>query len=489
MFRQVEALQKEKENRKPGTKSGESGTHSRTCSESGEQNVPEYVPELVIESRTLKHAQDKDYTNQLKEKIKTHIANCRHNMVRQKHMKSYRDEHGNLPVGRGRGKQGQHRGRGGESPNEVVNIRNSFFTLCGLTMDKEESDNEEGLIGGMPEESTPESGTGRGALLNEGRGGLRSQLITRNMQKYLNQMNQPAADPKELPKGTSAGRGRGGAAIRTAGAKRPGESSKESPKKKKPQKDPSPKKKPVEAKETQVKGAKTKHPEKQPDKQPDLPPPQKKFKTKDPKSKQMLTPPTPEKTQGSKKAGGRGGPAKSSTKTAPKPPPAVVGTSTGGPRRRSTPRVGLGTGTKDIRTMAAEVANQTQANKKNKKESTTLVYRGPLGTLGEIKHFQKLTQLLIRKLPFQRVVREIAQSAVDDMGHTEFFRPGIKFQSSAIMALQEASEDYLVGLFEDTNLCAIHARRVTIMPKDMLLARRVRGENKKNPNDMSGMLP
>ncbi|NWR11736.1 H33 protein, partial [Paradoxornis webbianus] len=50
------------------------------------------------------------------------------------------------------------------------------------------------------------------------------------------------------------------------------------------------------------------------------------------------------------------------------------------------------------------------------------------------------------------------------------------FQSAAIGALQEASEAYLVGLFEDTNLCAIHAKRVTIMPKDIQLARRIRGE-------------
>nr|CAI5858640.1 unnamed protein product [Callosobruchus analis] len=74
--------------------------------------------------------------------------------------------------------------------------------------------------------------------------------------------------------------------------------------------------------------------------------------------------------------------------------------------------------------------------------------------------------LLIRKLPFQRLVREIAQD----------FKTDLRFQSSAVMALQEASEAYLVGLFEDTNLCAIHAKRVTIMPKDIQLARRIRGE-------------
>ncbi|XP_065073998.1 uncharacterized protein LOC135698066 [Ochlerotatus camptorhynchus] len=70
------------------------------------------------------------------------------------------------------------------------------------------------------------------------------------------------------------------------------------------------------------------------------------------------------------------------------------------------------------------------------------------------------------KVPFQRLVREIAQD----------FKTDLRFQSSAVMALQEASEAYLVGLFEDTNLCAIHAKRVTIMPKDIQLARRIRGE-------------
>ncbi|EMS58304.1 Histone H3 type 1 [Triticum urartu] len=56
------------------------------------------------------------------------------------------------------------------------------------------------------------------------------------------------------------------------------------------------------------------------------------------------------------------------------------------------------------------------------------------------------------------------------------FKPALRFQSSAVSALQEAAESYLVGLFEDTNLCAIHAKRVTIMPKDIQLARRIRGE-------------
>ncbi|KAK9053835.1 hypothetical protein SSX86_024910 [Deinandra increscens subsp. villosa] len=95
-------------------------------------------------------------------------------------------------------------------------------------------------------------------------------------------------------------------------------------------------------------------------------------------------------------------------------------------------------------------------------------YRPGTVALREIRKYQKSTELLIRKLPFQRLVREIAQD----------FKTDLRFQSHAVLALQEAAEAYLVGLFEDTNLCAIHAKRVTIMPKDIQLARRIRGEPK-----------
>ncbi|KAK6917634.1 Histone H2A/H2B/H3 [Dillenia turbinata] len=78
--------------------------------------------------------------------------------------------------------------------------------------------------------------------------------------------------------------------------------------------------------------------------------------------------------------------------------------------------------------------------------------------LREIRKYQKSTELLIRKLL------------------SSDFKTDLRFQSSAVAALQEAAEAYLVGLFEDTNLCAIHAKRVTIMPKDIQLARRIRGE-------------
>ena len=93
-------------------------------------------------------------------------------------------------------------------------------------------------------------------------------------------------------------------------------------------------------------------------------------------------------------------------------------------------------------------------------------YRPGTLALREIRHYQKKTNLLIRRAPFARLVKEIAQDLMQEM----------QFRSSAIGALQEAAEAYLVGLFEDTNLCAIHAKQITIMPRDIQLARRIREE-------------
>ena len=100
-------------------------------------------------------------------------------------------------------------------------------------------------------------------------------------------------------------------------------------------------------------------------------------------------------------------------------------------------------------------------------------YRPGTVALKQIRQYQKSTEHLIRKLPFQRLVREIA---CDSEVIKSPLCGKVRFQSAAIMALQEATEAYLVGLFEDSNLCAIHARRVTIMPKDIQLARRICGE-------------
>ena len=93
-------------------------------------------------------------------------------------------------------------------------------------------------------------------------------------------------------------------------------------------------------------------------------------------------------------------------------------------------------------------------------------YRPGTVALREIRKYQKSTDSLIRKLPFQRLAREIAQSISGDL----------RFQATALAASQEASEAFLVGLMEDANLCAIHARRVTIMPKDLELSQRIRRE-------------
>ena len=93
-------------------------------------------------------------------------------------------------------------------------------------------------------------------------------------------------------------------------------------------------------------------------------------------------------------------------------------------------------------------------------------YRPGTVALREIRRYQKSTELLIPKVWFQRLMREIVQS----------IKPDWRTQSAAIGALQEAAEAYLVSLFENANLCAIHAKRVTIMPKDIQLARRIRGE-------------
>jgi len=93
-------------------------------------------------------------------------------------------------------------------------------------------------------------------------------------------------------------------------------------------------------------------------------------------------------------------------------------------------------------------------------------YRPGERALREIRFYQRNTDLLIRKLPFARLVREV---------QTYFFRSEYRWQAEAILALQEAAEAHLVGLFEDANLCAIHAKRVTLMSKDLQLARRIRG--------------
>ena len=97
--------------------------------------------------------------------------------------------------------------------------------------------------------------------------------------------------------------------------------------------------------------------------------------------------------------------------------------------------------------------------------------------LREIRWYQRSTENLIKKTPFQKLIREISQEyriCPDGPG-----TPSVQahFQSTAIAALQEAAENFIVGLFEDVNLLAIHARHVTIMPSDIQLALRIMGDH------------
>ena len=122
---------------------------------------------------------------------------------------------------------------------------------------------------------------------------------------------------------------------------------------------------------------------------------------------------------------------------------------------------------------AKKAAAAREAGKQGGGVRKTYRFRPGTVALKEIRRYQKSTDLLIRKLPFQRLVREIANDPLVVPGNMV---GKIRFQTDAIKALQESCEAYLVGLFEDSNLCAIHAKRVTIMPKDIQLARRIRGE-------------
>ena len=122
---------------------------------------------------------------------------------------------------------------------------------------------------------------------------------------------------------------------------------------------------------------------------------------------------------------------------------------------------------KQLATKAAQKSGPTGGVKKPHR------YRPGTVALREIRRYQKSTDLLIRKAPFCRLTREIMEAVQEKLITKEKTE---RMAGAAILAIQEATESYLVGLNEDTNLCAIHAKRVTIMPKDIQLARRIRGE-------------
>lgn len=126
--------------------------------------------------------------------------------------------------------------------------------------------------------------------------------------------------------------------------------------------------------------------------------------------------------------------------------------------------------TKQIVTKAKRAAGKVTLPKRKPTSGGVMKahrYRPGTVALREIRFFQKSTQLLLRKSPFARLVREIAATLCP--------HGNVMWQSMALQALQEASETYLTGLFEDTNIVAINSKRVTIMPRDMQVVRRIRG--------------
>ena len=140
------------------------------------------------------------------------------------------------------------------------------------------------------------------------------------------------------------------------------------------------------------------------------------------------------------------------------------------------------------------IARKVEANSKNKastnskaafakktapaaggmKEKAKRRFKPGTVALREIKKYQRSTDMLLPHAPFQRLVRHICSGIDGDL----------RFQSQALLALQESSEAYLTSLFEDANLCSLHANRVTVMKKDMDLARRIRGENNHDFRDL-----
>ncbi|ORX36868.1 histone-fold-containing protein [Kockovaella imperatae] len=133
----------------------------------------------------------------------------------------------------------------------------------------------------------------------------------------------------------------------------------------------------------------------------------------------------------------------------------------GGKRMKNTARKSTGGKAPRPRLSVAEVARDIDPKKRR--------YRPGTVALREIRKYQKSTDLLIAKLPFSRLVREVSYDMASiDAGN-------LRWQSTALLALQEAAEAFLVHLFEDANLCAVHGKRVTIMQRDIQLARRIRG--------------
>ena len=122
----------------------------------------------------------------------------------------------------------------------------------------------------------------------------------------------------------------------------------------------------------------------------------------------------------------------------------------------------------------AAFAKKTAPAAGGMKEKRKMKFKPGTVALREIKKYQKSTDMLLPHAPFHRLVRSICSNIDSDL----------RFQSQALLALQESSEAYLTSVFEDANLCSLHANRVTVMKKDMDLARRIRGEANNDFRDL-----
>lgn len=114
--------------------------------------------------------------------------------------------------------------------------------------------------------------------------------------------------------------------------------------------------------------------------------------------------------------------------------------------------------------LATKAARKTTGSQMSAAVKRPHRFKAGTVALREIRKYQKTTDLLIRKLPFQRLVREVASQ----------YKSDARFQSSSILAIQESLENYLTGLFEDGNKCAIHAKRVTLMARDLHLVHKIK---------------
>ena len=127
-------------------------------------------------------------------------------------------------------------------------------------------------------------------------------------------------------------------------------------------------------------------------------------------------------------------------------------------QRKGVPRQYVAGATKVVTKPSESEVTQTKSGKKRFRPGTV--------ALRDIRKYQRSTELLLRKLPFQRLVKEIAFKINENL----------RFAANAVRAIQEATEDHIVRVFQDANLCALHAKRVTVLPKDVTLARRIRGD-------------